>query len=123
MRVDQISVVGNGNYAFIRLHQDGLRIEQRRIATSRITRVADGECATQPRKHFFGEDISDQAHVLVHVQSHAVRGDDAGRFLPSMLQRMQAEVGKLLRLGVGVDCHHTALFAKFVDRKHLALSP
>src|SRR3977135_2457796 len=39
-----------------------------------------------------------------------------------MLQGMQSEIGKLLRLGMGVDSDHTALITKFVGNQHLALS-
>src|SRR6201981_783190 len=38
-----------------------------------------------------------------------------------MLQRMQAEIGELFRLRMGVDRYHPALFTKFVERKHLVI--
>ena len=41
-----------------------------------------------------------------------------------MLQRMQAQVGELLRLGVGIDRDHATLVVKFVGcNQHLVLSP
>src|ERR1019366_324200 len=61
-------------------------------------------------------------HRLVLAQGLAVGGDDPRRFLTAMLQSMQAEIDELLRLGMGVDGDHAALIAKFVGRKHLALS-
>src|SRR5579864_7816927 len=39
-----------------------------------------------------------------------------------MLQRMQAQVGERLRLGVRVDRNHPALITKFVRLQHSALS-
>ena len=51
-------------------------------------------------------------------RSLAVGGDDAGRFLSAMLERVQAEVGELLRLGMGVDGDHATFVAKFVGSRH-----
>jgi hypothetical protein len=47
--------------------------------------VADGECPPQFVQLLFRENIGYQTHRLVDVQGHAIGGDDAGRFLPSML--------------------------------------
>ena len=113
-RIHQISVMCQSHPALIRLHQDGLSVQQRRVAGGRVPRVSDSECAVQLRKHFFGEDVSDQAHRLVGAQSHAIRRDDARRLLATMLQGMQAEIGELLRFRMGVDRDHAALFAEFV---------
>ena len=38
-----------------------------------------------------------------------------------MLQRVQSEIGKFLRLRMGEDRHHTAFITKFVRNLHLAL--
>jgi hypothetical protein len=37
-----------------------------------------------------------------------------------MLQSMQAEIGKFLRLGMGENRNHTAFIVKFVRNLHLA---
>jgi hypothetical protein len=58
----------------------------------------------------------------VLAQALAVRGDDASRFLPAMLEGVQSKVGKLLRLGMGVDRHHAAFVAKFVGFNQLLMS-
>ena len=120
MRIDQVAVVRDGDRAFVRLHQDGLRIEQRGIASRGVARVADGQSAAHLREHIFGEDVGDRAHGLVRARGQAVGGDDAGRFLAAMLQRMQAEVSQLLRLRVREDRDHAALVVKFVGSLHLA---
>jgi hypothetical protein len=38
-----------------------------------------------------------------------------------MLEGMQSEIGKLLRLRMGVDGDHTAFITKFVGSQHLAV--
>ena len=83
--IGQVTVVRQRNHAFIGLHHDRLGVQQRRIAGSRIAGVADGKRSPQFRQLLLGENISDQAHGFVNVQSHAIRGDDAGRFLSAML--------------------------------------
>ena len=42
------------------------------------------------------------------VEAIAVGGDDAGRLLPAMLQRVQPEVGDVGGLGVTVDAEDAA---------------
>src|SRR5208337_3239385 len=42
------------------------------------------------------------------------------RFLSAMLERVQPEISKLLRLGMGVDGDHATFIAKFVGNQHLA---
>src|SRR5260370_16185967 len=46
-------------------------------------------------EHGLVEDLRYQAHVLEHDDPGAVADGDAGRLLAAMLQRIQAEVGKL----------------------------
>ena len=41
------------------------------------------------------EHLSDEAHLLVHDDPPAVADGYAGRFLATVLQRMQSEVGEL----------------------------
>ena len=57
--------------------------------------MADGDVAAQRGEHGLVEHLGDQAHVLVHHDPGAVADRDAGRLLPPVLQRVQAEVGEL----------------------------
>ena len=114
MRIHQVAVVRQRHHALVRLHHDGLGIEQRRVSGGGIAGVADGQGSPQFGQHFFQKNVGDQAHGLVHVQGHAVRSHNAGRLLAAMLQRMQAEVGKLFGFGMSVDCDYAALVVKFV---------
>ena len=85
--------------------------------------MADGENTAQRTQHFVAEDIGDQAHGFVLAQTFAIGGNDARRFLSAMLQGVEREIAKLLRLGMRMDGDHAALIAKFVGCQHLAVSP
>ena len=67
------------------------------------------------RQDFLGKDVGDQSHGAMGAQGQAVGGDDARRFLPAMLQRMQPEVSQLFRLRVSVDRHHSAFVMEFIE--------
>ncbi len=60
--------------------------------------------------------------ALWHCEVIAVGGDNAGRFLSAMLQRVQAQVGELRGLRMGVDRHHPTFFVKFVGNQHCRLT-
>ena len=47
LRIHQVAVVGQRNHALVRLHHDGLSVEERRIAGGGVTRVPDGQRAVQ----------------------------------------------------------------------------
>ena len=113
-RIGDVAVVRQRDLALVALHHDGLRVEQRRIAGGGVARVADGQRAGKLRQHVGGEDVGDQPHGLVQLQLLAVGRGDARRFLPAMLQRVQAEVGELGGLGMAVDGHHATFFAQFI---------
>ena len=55
-----------------------------------------------------GEDVGDEALLLPLMEAVTVGGDDAGRLLPAMLQRVQPEVGDVRGLGMAVDADDAA---------------
>jgi len=110
----QIAVVGDCDCALIGLHHDGLGIEESGISGGGITRVTDGENAAQRGEYLLGEDIGDQSHGAVTAEALAIGTDDAGGLLAAMLQSVQAEVGELLCLRMGMDGDYAAFFTKFV---------
>jgi len=83
--------------------------------------VSDRKNATQGTEDFLGENIRDQAHRFVRMQPLAIRRDNARRFLPAVLERMQPKISELLRFRMRVNRDDAALFTKFVERQHLAL--
>ena len=71
--------------------------------------MAYGDVTAQRGQHRFAEHLGDEAHVLEHHDPGAVADRDAGRLLPPVLQRVQAEVGELGDfLARRPDAEHTA---------------
>jgi hypothetical protein len=61
------------------------------------------------------EDLIDETKALVQVQLSAIGRGDPGRFLPSMLERVETEVGEPADgLTRSVDANHAAFFARSV---------
>src|SRR6476646_2939988 len=63
---------------------------------------------------FFAEDISHQADMALGDELSSIEGNDAGRFLPAMLQGMQAERGQCPGVFVAENAENPAFFMKFV---------
>ena len=110
LRVDQIAVVADGDFAVGAVDQNRLRVLDAAVAGRRIAHVADGAHAGEPVDRRFVEVVGDVAEGLVDLQSAAVRGRDADGFLAAMLQRVQPEIGQVGGLGVAVDAEDAALF-------------
>src|SRR5690348_13895117 len=71
--------------------------------------MADTHVAAQPQHVFvLGENIADQAVVLVQVQAVAFVGHDAGGILTAMLQHRKSVVDFLVDRGFGDDADDTA---------------
>jgi len=56
--------------------------------------------------------IADQPLAPFRVEPDAVEGDDAGRFLPAMLEGMQAERDNRRRIRMTEDAEDAALLAQ-----------
>jgi hypothetical protein len=84
--------------------------------------MSDRKRATEFRKNVFGKDLRDRTHGFVDTRGQAIGAHDAGGLLAAMLQRMQAEVGHFLRLGMREDGYYSTFVVKFVRNSHLALS-
>ena len=61
-----------------------------------------------------GEIVADQADVALDAELLAVEGDDAGRLLAAVLQRVQAERGQRRRLRMAEDAEDAALLVELV---------
>jgi hypothetical protein len=70
--IDQVAIVRHGNRPFVRLHQNRLRIQQRRVAGGGVAGVADRLRAADFREHIFGEDFGDRAHGLMHPRCQTI---------------------------------------------------
>ena len=58
--------------------------------------------------------IADEAKTPLGVETRAVEGDDARRFLSAMLKRVQAESGAHCGVGVIENAEHAAIFAQAI---------
>ena len=89
--------------------EGGLGVLPRRPAGGGVAGVADGDVPAQRAERALVEDLADQPHVLVDEDLLAVGRRDAGRLLPAVLQRVEAEVGELGDLlARGPDAEDTA---------------
>ena len=77
--------------------------------------VADGGGAGQALDHFAaGEGVADEAEAAFGVEALAVESDDTGRFLPAMLERMQAKRGDRGCVRMAEDAEDAAFLAQRV---------
>ena len=77
--------------------------------------MADGHVALQALDHRpRGEMVADQTDPALGVEVVAVEADDAGCFLPAMLEGMQAKGGQRRRVGMVEDAEDAALLVQAV---------
>ena len=115
VRVGQIAVVADGEPAELEIGEERLHIAHRDLTGRRVANMADGDIAAQPRDHLLGAEIvADLAETAVGVELFAVIGDDPGRFLPAMLQCVQAEGSQRCRVGVAIHGEDAAFLVKVV---------
>src|ERR1035441_9950703 len=81
------------------LHANRLSVKQGRVASRGIPRMTNGKRAGNTSQCIGGEDVRDQAHGLVQLKTLAIGRGDSGRFLPAMLQRIEAEVSEETVMG------------------------
>jgi hypothetical protein len=106
--VDEVAVVGHRDRSAMVAQQERLGIGRIRVAGRRIAHVADGDRTREILDHLAGEDVGDVPHPPPPRQRGALRRDDAGGFLPAMLQGVEPEVGQLGRFGVPEDADDAA---------------
>ena len=114
-RIGEVAVVPDRETARGQVGEQRLDIAQHRLAGGRIAVVADRPVARQAPDHrFVAEVLTHLARSVVAVEPVAVEGDDPRRFLPAMLQRVQAERRERRRVGVIPDAEHAAFLARLV---------
>jgi hypothetical protein len=85
--------------------------------------VADAHVPGEALQHARGENVGDETHGAVVVEPGGVRGHDAARLLPPMLQGIEGEVDRLRRLGNAVDPDHPAGFVQTIVVVHPSILP
>ena len=111
-QVHQVAVVGDGDEALGGIDADGLSVEQRRVAGGGVARVTDGHMSGKLGEYIVRKDFGDQAHAFDVSQMLAVSCGDTGRFLATMLQGIETEIGFAGSIRMAVDGNYAALFAK-----------
>ena len=106
--VHQIAVVRDRERTAVGGRAERLRVAQARLAGRRVAHVADRVPARQLAQDLLVEDVGDEAHRAVHEVLAPVRGRDAGALLAAVLERVEAEVGEVRRLGMAVHAEDAA---------------
>src|SRR3989442_1295626 len=101
--VHEVAVVGHGERAVGPLDDEGLTVLEHGGARGGVPVMADRETPLEASQNALAEDLGDVAHPAMGDQRLTIGGDDAGRLLAAVLQRVQREVGKGRGLGVAVD--------------------
>src|SRR5215467_8773155 len=76
--------------------------------------MPDRESPRNLRKHVFGKNVCHAAHGLVGSRSQSIRSHNPRRFLPPVLQRVQAEIREFLCFWMRKDRNHAALVFELV---------
>jgi hypothetical protein len=113
-RIRKIAVVPQRHFALVAVDHDGLRVQQRFVAGGGIARVANRQIAGQVLQHRRRKNFFDFAHRAMQVQFRAVARNDSSRFLPAMLQRIQAQIRQLRGLFMPKHAEHTTFVVKTV---------
>ena len=75
--------------------------------------MADSGIAGEALDHLAaGEGVADEAETTLGMETAAVIGDDAGRFLAAVLQGVEAERGDRRGIGMTEDAKNAALLAQ-----------
>ena len=108
--VGQVAVVRDGDLAARAIHRERLGVAEIGRAGGRVARVADGAVADEVVQDFrVVENLRHEAHAVVLVKFPVVAGDDAGAFLPAMLQRVKSVVGEFGGVRVAENAEDSAV--------------
>ena len=108
-RVDQVSVVGEGQLAAV-VAPDRLGVLPGAAAGGRVPDVADRHRAGQRPELLLVEYLGDEAGIADRRDVATLAGRDPGRFLPPVLECVEAEVGESGYVPAGsVYTEHPAL--------------
>src|SRR5206468_10608712 len=104
------------------LDHERLAVLEHGRAAGRVAVVADGEAAAEPRQDLLAEDLRHVAHAAVADEGLPVRGHDARRLLPPVLEGVEAQVRERRRLRMAEDADHAALLVELVEHPPAAFT-
>src|SRR5439155_22144265 len=120
--VHQVAVVRDRERPLGPLDHERLAVLEHGRAAGRVAVVADGEAAAEPRQDLLAEDLRYVAHAAVADEGLPVRGHDARRLLPPVLEGVEAEVRERRRLRMAEDADHAALLVELVEHPPAAFT-
>src|SRR6266446_7083415 len=110
--IGQVAVVADREPAEFEIGEERLDVAQRHLAGRRIAHVTEGGVAVQPGDDLLrAEILADMAHAAMGMELLAVIGDDPGRLLAAMLERVEAERDQRRGLGMAIDAEDAAFLA------------
>jgi hypothetical protein len=116
--IGEIAVVADGDATHFELGKQRLHIAQDRFARGRIPHMPHRHVAGQLLHDTrIGEVIADETEMPLGKELPSIEADDARRFLPAMLQRMEAERREGRGFGVAQNAEHATLFVQRVAMK------
>ena len=122
--IGQIAVVADRQPAELEIGEQRLDVAHRHLAGRRIAHMADRRVPAQALDDLLrAEIVADLPHAAMGVELLAVIGDDAGRFLAAMLQRVQAERRQRRAVGMAVDAEDAAFFVQMIRIRNIAQAP
>src|SRR5262245_36345700 len=122
--VGQITVMAIRKSAAVELREQRLHIAQDSFSGRRVAHVAHCRQAGQTLDHLTaGEVVSDEPQSPLGMKSLAVERNDAGGFLPAMLEGVQAERGDRSRICVPEYAEDAPRFTQPVAVKVSPASP
>src|SRR5579863_9303671 len=105
--------MSNRQAAAIELSEEGLHVAKNRLAGRGIADVSDRRRTRQSLDcPGVGKMIADQPQATLGVKALSIEGDDAGRLLTAMLERVEAKRGDRRRVGMTENAEDAAFFAQ-----------
>ena len=115
--VHDVAVVADGELTVHAVHENRLRVGETALARRRVADVTDGHATRKLRERRRVERLVHVPHRLGHAHELPIGGSDARALLTAMLERVEAEVSEVARLGVPEDSENATFVAEFVEHQ------
>ena len=115
--IHDVPVVRHGKLTVHAIHENRLRVGETALARRRVADVTDGHATRKLRERHRVERLAHVPHRPGHAHELPIGGSDASALLTSMLERVEAEVSEVARLGVPEDSENATFVAEFVEHQ------
>ena len=122
-RIGDVAIMRDCKTTAGEIGKERLHIAHTFASGRRIAIVADGALPRQAGDDlWFCEIIANQPDMTLGMEGRTIIADDAGRFLPAMLQRVEAERGNRGGVAMAIDAKDAAFLVKLVVVHRVSLS-